>query len=79
MPGAGAPVDFMTHQALKGLITMRPFRPFSLLVSSGLVIEIASEDSIMLHPKSKRVAVVFEDDGGFKIVDLESVEVLQAR
>ena len=62
----------MTTEAIKTAVQSRPFRPFSVRLADGSQIQIQSQDNVALHPAGKTF-VVFEPDGGYRIVDIPLV------
>jgi hypothetical protein len=62
----------MTIEAIKTVVQSRPFRPFNLRLANGLQIQIPSQDHVALHPDGKTF-VIFEPNGGYRIVDIPLV------
>ena len=62
----------MTTEAIKTAVQRRPFRPFSVRLADGSEIEIQSQDFVALHPDGKTF-VIFELNGGYRIVDIPLV------
>ena len=62
----------MTTEAIKTAVQRRPFRPFSVRLADGSQIQIESQDFVALHPAGKTF-VIFEPDGGYRIVDIPLV------
>ena len=62
----------MTVEALRTAVQRRPFRPFSVRLADGSEIQIQSQDNVALHPAGKTF-VIFEPDGGYRIVDIPLV------
>ena len=62
----------MTTEAIKTAVETRPFRPFTVRLTSGVQIQIAAHDRIALHPEGKTF-IVFEAGGGYRIVDIPLV------
>jgi len=62
----------MTTEVIKDAIQKRPFRPFSLRLANGLEIQIEDENLVALHPAGKTF-IIFEPDGGYRIVDIPLV------
>ena len=62
----------MTTEAIKDAIQRRPFRPFSVRLADGSEIQIQNQDYVALHPAGKTF-IIFETDGGFRIVDIPLV------
>jgi hypothetical protein len=68
----------MTTEAIKDAIQKRPFRPFSLRLANGDEIQIQSQDYVALHPVGKTF-IIFEPDGGYRIVDIPLVTDLSVK
>ena len=62
----------MTVEAIRTAVQSRPFRPFSVRLANGLQIQIQSQDYVALHPDGKTF-VIFESNGGYRIVDIPLV------
>ena len=62
----------MTTEAIKDAIQRRPFRPFSVRLADGAEIQIQNQDYVALHPVGKTF-IIFEADGGYRIVDIPLV------
>ena len=62
----------MTTEAIKDAIQRRPFRPFSVRLADGSEIQLQNQDYVALHPAGKTF-VIFEPDGGYRIVDIPLV------
>ncbi|HEV2436851.1 MAG TPA: hypothetical protein VG077_12700 [Verrucomicrobiae bacterium] len=62
----------MTVEAIRTAVQRRPFRPFSVRLADGSEIQIQSQDNVALHPAGKTF-VIFEPDGGYRIVDIPLV------
>jgi hypothetical protein len=62
----------MTTEAIKDAIQRRPFRPFRVRLADGAEIQIQSQDYVALHPAGKTF-IIFEPDGGYRIVDIPLV------
>ncbi len=62
----------MTSEAIRTAVQSRPFRPFSVRLANGLAIQIQSQDYVALHPVGKTF-IIFEPDGGYRIVDIPLV------
>jgi hypothetical protein len=67
----------MTHHDIKKLAARRPFRPFSIHLTDGQVLDVRREEEIGLHPHTKKTVVVFEPDGGYWIIDIGQIATLQ--
>ena len=62
----------MTTEAIKTAVQSRPFRPFIVSLANGLQIPIQSQEHVAVHPDGKTF-IVFEPDGGYRIVDIPLV------
>ncbi len=62
----------MTTEVVKAAIQRRPFRPFSVRLADGSEIQIQSQEHVALHPTGKTF-IIFEPDGGYRIVDIPLV------
>jgi hypothetical protein len=70
----------MTVQTFRDLLTARPFRPFRLVMSSGLVYEVRHPEMAWLTRTSILVGVDAADDGvpaEFKICSLLYVTAVE--
>jgi hypothetical protein len=70
----------MTVQTFRDLLTARPFRPFRLVMSSGLVYEVRHPEMAWLTRTSILVGVDIADDGvpaEFKICSLLHVTAVE--
>jgi hypothetical protein len=65
-------IGTMTTEAIKTAVQRRPFRPFTVRLTDGSEIEIPSQDNVAVHPAGKTF-VIFEPDGGYRIVDIPLV------
>jgi hypothetical protein len=68
----------MTTEAIKDAIQKRPFRPFRVRLANGDEIQIQSQDYVALHPVGKTF-IIFEPDGGYRIVDIPLVTDLSVK
>jgi hypothetical protein len=59
-------------EAIRDAIRRRPFRPFSVKLADGSRIQIQHQDNVALHPAGKTF-IIFERDGGYRIVDIPLV------
>ena len=62
----------MTTEAIRAAVQRRPFRPFSVRLADGSEIQIQSQDYVAVHPDGNTF-VVFEEAGGYRIVDIPLV------
>jgi hypothetical protein len=61
---------------LRKLMHVAPFRPFIIHLADGRQFRVDHLDYIATSPTG-RLAVVYEDDGGFEIIDLLLVTSLE--
>jgi hypothetical protein len=66
----------MTRRVLQKAMTQRPFRRFSVRLTDGSLVPIKGEHSAAVHPRGKTM-VIFEEDGGYRILDLTLITELQ--
>lgn len=69
-------VNAMMLQTIKKAAERRPFRPFSLRLADGSQVQIPRENYAAVHPAGKTM-IVFEDDGGYRILDIARITELQ--
>ena len=62
----------MTTEAIRTAIQSRPFHPFSVRLANGLEIQVQGQDYVAVHPDGKTF-VIFEANGGYRIVDIPLV------
>ncbi len=70
----------MTVQTFRNLLTERPFKPFRLVMSSGLTYEIRHPEMAMLTKTDILVGIDIEDDGipaEFKICSMLHVTAVE--
>ena len=63
---------------LKKAIGRKPFRPFSIYMSDGDVIDVERAEWAVVHPRKQKTMIVFEADGGFRILDLHLISQIRA-
>jgi hypothetical protein len=66
----------MTRQVIQKAMAQKPFRRFSVRLTDGELVEIKGEHTAAVHPKGKTM-IVFEADGGYRIIDLALITELQ--
>jgi hypothetical protein len=66
----------MTAQVVRRALSQRPFRRFSLRLTDGRLVPIKGEHTAAVHPKGDTM-IVFEDKGGYRIIDIELITELQ--
>lgn len=57
-------------------MAQRPFRRFSVRLTDGELLPIRGEHTAAVHPKGKTM-IIFEEDGGYRIIDLALITELQ--
>ncbi len=62
----------MTAAQLKDLLERTPFRPFSLHLTSGATVPVASSDHLLFSP-DRRQLVLFLPSGGVWVLDPDEV------
>jgi hypothetical protein len=66
----------MTRKVLQKAMTHKPFRRFSVRLTDGRLVQIRNEDTAAVHPKANTM-IVFEDDGGYRIIDIDLITELR--
>ena len=66
----------MTRQVIQKAMAQKPFPRFSVRLTDGELVEIKGEHTAAVHPKGKTM-IVFEADGGYRIIDLALITELQ--
>ncbi len=66
----------MTRRVIQKALAQKPFRRFSIRLTDGRRVRIRSEHTAAVHPKGKTM-IVFEDDGGYRIIDIALATELQ--
>ena len=69
----------MNAKPLKDALMRRPFRPFSVRLASGALVKIDSEHQALIHPRTGKTLFIFEDDGGFQILDIPQITEVKSR
>ena len=67
----------MTREAIEEAMNRRPFRPFSLRLADGQLVQIQTEHLARVHPFAETM-VIFEPKGGYRILDIPLITELQA-
>ncbi len=75
-PGRLVTVHTMTRQVIWKALAQRPFRRFSMRLTDGRRVQIKGEHTAAVHPKGDTM-IVFDDDGGYRIIDIALVTELQ--
>lgn len=66
----------MTIEQFRKAQQARPFRPYTLCLTSGKRIRVASPKFVAVSPGGRTIAVATEDDA-FDVVDLLLVEAIE--
>ena len=66
----------MTTKTIQKAVSQRPFRPFTLRLANGQRIRITEQERVAVHPEGKTL-ILFERDGGYRIVDIPLIAELQ--
>ena len=66
----------MTRKVLQKAMTHKPFRRFAVRLTDGRLLQIKNEHTAAVHPKANTM-VVFEDDGGYRIIDIALISELR--
>ena len=66
----------MTRQVIQKAMAQKPFRRFSVRLTDGELVEIKGEQTAAVHPKGKTM-IIFDEDGGYRIVDIGLITELQ--
>ena len=62
----------MTAEAIETAVQGRPFRAFTVRLANGLQIQIQNQEHVAVHPDGKTF-IIFEPNGGYRIVDIPLV------
>ena len=78
MPNSGGLVRLhsMTRQVIRTALAQKPFRRFSVRLTDGRLVQIKREHTAAVHPKANTM-IVFDDNGGCRIIDIALVAELQ--
>ena len=66
----------MTIQAIEHFLGAQPFRPFTLITSSGKSYRVPHPEFVSFAP-SRRVALVFTDEDAFDALDVRTITEIQ--
>ena len=66
----------MTRQVIQKALAQKPFRRFSVRLTDGRLVQIRREHTAAVHPKGNTM-IVFDNDGGYRIIDIALVTELQ--
>lgn len=69
----------MNPKPLKDALKRRPFRAFTVRLASGELIRIEKEHQALIHPATEKTLFIFDDDGGFQILDIPQITELKSR
>ena len=67
----------MTREAIEEAINRKPFRPFSLRLADGQLVQVNEAYRAAVHPDVETM-VIFEATGGYRILDIPLITGLQA-
>ena len=68
--------EAMTREAIKKALSERQFRRFSVRLPDGRMVQIKGGHTAAVHPRGNTM-IVFEDQGGYRIVDIALITELQ--
>lgn len=68
----------MTREIIRKALNQRPFRRFSVRLTDGRLVQIKGGHTAAVHPKGNTM-IIFEDRGGYAIVDIALITELQTR
>ncbi len=66
----------MTRKVIQKAMAQKPFRRFSVRLTDGQLVPIRDQHTAALHPKADTM-IVFENDGGYRILDISLITELQ--
>lgn len=66
----------MTRRVIQKAMAQKPFRRFSVRLTDGRLVQIKGEHTAAVHPKADTM-IIFEDDGGYRIIDISLITELQ--
>ncbi|HEV2207417.1 MAG TPA: hypothetical protein VG167_01495 [Verrucomicrobiae bacterium] len=66
----------MTRKVIQKAIQQKPFRQFSVRLTDGELVPVEREHRAVVHPRGKTM-IIFEEDGGYRIIDLALITELQ--
>jgi len=67
----------MTRKVIQKAMVQKPFRGFAVRLADGELVEIKGEHTAAVHPKGKTM-IIFDEDGGYRIIDIGLITELQA-
>ena len=68
----------MTNEDLRHLNDAQPFHPFVMHLADGRAVPVQHHDFVMISP-SGRMAIVYQPDDSFNIIDLRLVTDLEVK
>jgi hypothetical protein len=68
----------MNAKVLADVVSRRPFRTFTIRMANGARVRVTDPDRLALHPEGS-VLVIFDPDGGLRILDLPLIAELTAK
>lgn len=68
----------MNAKILADVVSKRPFRSFTIRMADGARVRVTDPDRVAIHPEGS-VLVIFETDGGLRILDLPLIAELSAK
>ena len=68
----------MTADQLRALREANPFRPFTIHLADGRVLDVPHRDFVSLSP-SGRIVIVYQPNDAFSVVDLYLVTELEVQ
>jgi hypothetical protein len=68
----------MNAKILADVVSKRPFRSFTIRMANGGRVRVTDPDRVAIHPEGS-VLVIFETDGGLRILDLPLIAELQQK
>jgi hypothetical protein len=66
----------MTREVVQKAMRQKPFRRFSIRLTDGRLVQIKDAHTAAIHPKGNTM-IVFEDKGGYRIIDIALITELQ--
>ncbi len=67
----------MTREAIEEALKRKPFRPFSIRLTDGQLVQVSEEHRAAIHPDVETM-VIFQPGGGYRILDIPLITELQA-
>ena len=66
----------MTRAVIRKAMVQKPFRRLSVRLTDGRLVQIKTEHTAAVHRKGNTM-IVFDDDGGYRIIDISLITELQ--